>query len=150
MGLANGVAHDWYGLVWLNPPYSRSRNVHFADKLLTEIAAGRVIEAIGPANAITSAGWIQLLMHNATAIGFPCGRIRFVNSAGKPRQPLFGQVFIYFGPAPQSFADTFTPLGVVLSGRGEPISSTTLTGCGYSGSRHRVRHAGADPLRDAA
>ena len=54
-----GLAQEWHGNVWLNPPYSRDLIGRFVDKLLLEILAGRTQQAILLVHAYTDTGWFR-------------------------------------------------------------------------------------------
>src|SRR5262249_44464856 len=42
----NGLAREWHGHIWINPPYSGDLIGKFVDKLLLEIRAGHTEQAI--------------------------------------------------------------------------------------------------------
>ena len=53
----DGLAQDWEGNIWLNPPYSQALITHFAEKMVAEWQSGRVTQAI-------------MLTHNYTDTSF--------------------------------------------------------------------------------
>ena len=95
----DGLAHQWHGRVWLNPPYAAGLVARFAHKLAEEVHAGRVPAALWLSNNGTDTVWFAELASIATAVFFPQGRIRFHTPAGeRPGTPLQGQVLVYAGP----------------------------------------------------
>lgn len=109
----DGLAHDWLGTVWLNPPYAQPAIQHFADKMIAELEAGHVTAAIMLTHNYTDTAWFQALAHAATAICFTAGRIRFEAPNGDLAAPTQGQAFFYFGDAVNRFADVFADVGFI-------------------------------------
>ena len=101
----DGLAHQWHGRVWLNPPYARGLIDRFAHKLVEEVYAGHVSAALWLSNNATDTGWFAEVASVAAAMFFPTGRIRFLTAtAGEQRTPLQGQVLVYIGPDVVTFA----------------------------------------------
>jgi phage N-6-adenine-methyltransferase len=89
----DALKHQWRGRVFLNPPYSAKQE--FVDKLLSEIASGRVTSAILLVHNNTFADWFQCTARKANAFVFPAGKLKFT----KPDRtvgtaPALGQVFL--------------------------------------------------------
>ena len=103
----NGLEQEWYGSIWLNPPYSSDSVKPFAEKLINS----KFDEAIVLVNNATETEWFNLLISKASAIVFPKGRIQFDKRDGKHGSPLQGQAFIYFGSNPERFMDVFSIYG---------------------------------------
>lgn len=111
----DGLEKPWTGRVWLNPPYSGDLVGRFADKTIEAVTSGSVPQAVVLVNNATETGWFQKLAEHATALAFPKGRIRYLDSDGRPRQsPLQGQAFLYFGPHREHFEAVFSAFGVTL------------------------------------
>ncbi len=113
----DGLAQDWSGTVWINPPYGRGVFEQFASKLLDCIDSGSVADAILLSNSITETAIGQRLLRRADATCFPAGRVPFWNpdrgsnperGCGSPKQ---SQVFFYFGHDPRRFAEIFRDIG---------------------------------------
>lgn len=113
----NGLAHEWRGKVFLNPPYAQPAIAHFADKMVEEVNAGRVIEAIMLTHNYTDTAWFQKLAGCAAAICFTRGRIRFVSPDGELASPTQGQAFFYFGMHCRTFIKVFKEVGFVVEVR---------------------------------
>ena len=113
---ADSLSERWdANALWLNPPYSKNRIVLFVQKLLDEIAAGHVTQAIVLVNAATSSEWFQRLFRHASLACLPTDRIRFLKPDGAPADghPPIGQAFFYFGEGWQRFAAMFVEEGVL-------------------------------------
>jgi hypothetical protein len=109
----DGLAHDWFGPIWMNPPYSQPLIGQFIDKLTDTDA-----ESICLVNNGTETVWGQKLLRASDAVCFPAGRIRFIDPDGNPSgAPLQGQMITYRGPSTARFTDEFATFGTVM-GRG--------------------------------
>jgi phage N-6-adenine-methyltransferase len=110
----DGLGRDWFGRVWLNPPYAQPAVGHFLAKLVSEAEAGHIAEAIALTHNYTDTAWFQNTARPANAICFTRGRIAFLNPDGDAAAPTQGQAFFYFGHAVSRFVEVFEPIGVVL------------------------------------
>jgi phage N-6-adenine-methyltransferase len=110
----DGLAREWAGRVWLNPPYAQPAIQHFADKVVAEVRAGRVTEAVVLTHNYTDTAWFHNMAADCSAICFTRGRIGFVAPDGKRAAPTQGQAFFYFGPRPEAFAEAFGAFGFVM------------------------------------
>jgi phage N-6-adenine-methyltransferase len=105
----DGLAQDWFGRVWLNPPYSQPLMANFVRKLVDEVAADRVSQAVMLTHNYTDTAWFHLAQASAM-LCFTRGRISFVGASGPPTQ---GQAFFYFGPERERFASAFGAFGFI-------------------------------------
>ena len=113
---ADGLAQEWSGNVWLNPPYAQPLIQHFTDALSARYAIGQVTAGILLTNNATETKWFQGAIMSASALCFPSGRIKFLDETGKPaKTPLQGQCFMYFGPDVPSFAREFGHFGAIVT-----------------------------------
>ena len=103
----NGLEQEWFGNIWMNPPYSTALLSKFADKL----TGSNFNQAIILVNNATETAWFEKLVSTASAIVFHKGRIRFVKRDGEHGTPLQGQAFIYYGDNPDRFLDVFKIYG---------------------------------------
>jgi phage N-6-adenine-methyltransferase len=110
----SGLGRFWYGKVWLNPPYAQPLIADFVAKLIEEVEVGHTEEAIALTHNYTDTAWFQSAAASARVICFTRGRIRFVSPDGTLAAPTQGQVFFYFGPNPQKFAEVFSDVGIIL------------------------------------
>ena len=104
----DGLKQEWYGNVWLNPPYSKVSN--FVDKLLDS----EITQAIALVNNCTETAWFARMVQSAKALVFHTGRLRF-NCPTKENQEtsaaMQGQVFAYFGSHEEKFLEEFSQYG---------------------------------------
>jgi phage N-6-adenine-methyltransferase len=110
----DGLKQEWRGRVWLNPPFSNPLNVHFVNKLLAEVASGRVTEAILLVNILPSA-WLQDAIKACSAVCFSRDRLRFTHQTGKVQTNKHNLAIMYFGPDVEKFARRFAEFGCVKS-----------------------------------
>lgn len=110
----NGLIADWFGRVWLNPPYAQPHIANFAAKMIEQRLAGNVEAAVMLTHNYTDTGWFQGLALAADAICFTRGRIRFVDPDGGLAAPTQGQAFFYFGADVERFAERFASIGFVV------------------------------------
>lgn len=94
----NGLDKDWYGNVWLNPPYSQPLIQQFADKLVDEYKKGNVKQACVLVNNATETKWFRTIASVSSYIWFTAGRVKFIDKDGNASgAPLQGQAFLYIG-----------------------------------------------------
>ena len=109
----DGLAQDWWGRVWLNPPYAQPLVDQFSEKLVHELHGGRVLSAITLTNNATETKWGQLLMQHAEAVCFPHGRIKFWHT-DRVAAPLQGQMICSLRNDVDLFYETFSSIGRTL------------------------------------
>lgn len=107
----DGLAQEWTGRVWLNPPYKMPAVKRFCEKLLEHVSDGGVTAAIILTNNATDTSWWHQLTAMADCVCFPRGRISFYNHEGEHSSPTNGQNFHYFGPGVDAFRDVFSDIG---------------------------------------
>lgn len=111
----DGLTQKWAGNVWLNPPYSSDLIDCFADKMCAEYADGAVSQACVLVNNATETQWFQGLLAVSIAVCFLHGRVKYLDTEGKPRgTPLQGQAILYLGTQYDEFAKIFSEFGQVL------------------------------------
>jgi hypothetical protein len=108
----DGLKQDWYGHVWLNPPYHRDLVGSFVEKLVREYTSGRVRAAILLVNNITDTEWFDAVVRSCASICFTHGRIQFLLPNGQQMDtPPTGQMFAYFGQYVDRFEKVFCAVG---------------------------------------
>lgn len=103
----NGLEQEWFGRIWMNPPYSSALLIRFADKLITS----NFEQAIVLVNNATETAWFEKMVSKASAIVFHKGRIKFRKRDGEHGSPLQGQAFIYYGNNADKFLEVFSKFG---------------------------------------
>ena len=104
----DGLKQEWYGNVWLNPPYSQASD--FVDKLLSS----DITQVIALLNNATETAWFARMVRSEKALVFHTGRMRFNCPAKENQQTnatMQGQVFVYFGPTAEKFLEEFSQYG---------------------------------------
>jgi len=110
----NGLAQEWNGRVWLNPPYAQPFIAQFMEKLRDEIISARCVSAIALTHNYTDTKWFQETARLTNAICFTRGRIRFYSPTGEIAAPTQGQAFFYFGEDVDRFKSEFKDVGFVV------------------------------------
>jgi hypothetical protein len=110
----NGLVEPWLGRVFLNPPYHKKLLPDFVDKLVAEIAADHVTEAILLVNNCADTEWFDTALRASGSVCFAHGRIKFLQPKGDPVEPTQGQAFLYFGTHPDRFEAVFHRIGSCL------------------------------------
>jgi phage N-6-adenine-methyltransferase len=110
----DGLAYEWNGRVWMNPPYAQPLVAQFCEALVAQYGK-TVTEACVLVNNATDTGWFHTLLDIANAVCFLRGRVRFIDMEGKPSgAPLQGQAIVYCGPNVTTFEEWFGWFGTVL------------------------------------
>src|SRR5229473_6358844 len=102
----DGLKQEWRGRVWLNGPFSHPLNIRFVNKLIAEVASGRVSKAIMLVNILPSA-WLQEAITICSAVCFSRDRLRFTHQTGKIQINNHNLVIFYFGPDVEKFVRRF-------------------------------------------
>jgi phage N-6-adenine-methyltransferase len=108
----DGLRHEWYGRLYLNPPYGPPIG-NFIRKLCEEWQAGRISAAILLTHNYTSSAWFHEAEDVADAICFTFNRMKFYKPNGELASPTQGQAFFYFGDEILRFAEVFKPIGFI-------------------------------------
>lgn len=109
----NGMAHEWHGRVWLNPPYSYPEVEQFTSELRRQYENGTTKEAVLLVNNCTDAGWFQDLLRRYP-VCFTDGRVKFERPGTSKFATRQGQAFFYLGQDITGFREVFSAVGTVL------------------------------------
>ena len=112
----DGLAKDWAGMVWLNPPYEGSLIGKFMDKLASSVNSGEVTQAVVLINNGTETRWFATLAGVSSMLCFPTGRIKFWHP-DRESFPLQGQCIAYIGDRKEEFEEAFKEYGIVVEVR---------------------------------
>ena len=111
----DGLAHEWGGRCWLNPPWGRL-TPDFIGKLIDERQAGRVKEAVVLVNAhATDTNWFDPLWDGLLC--FTNHRINYASATdngGGSGGSTHGSVFVYFGGNRAGFIREFSRWGAIV------------------------------------
>jgi phage N-6-adenine-methyltransferase len=110
----DGLASDWTGRVFLNPPFKMPAIRQFVNKLCEHYIAGHVTAAVLLTNDNTDTQWWQRACQTASLICLCAGRISFYNSAGQWSCPTNGQTFFYYGKKSAEFKRVFGVYGNIV------------------------------------
>jgi phage N-6-adenine-methyltransferase len=98
----DGLAQDWFGTVFVNPPFTNK--VGFLEKVVEQNEAGNtdVIFVVTPDSTDVKSWWHSYIAPNTTYIWFSRGRINYINpvaQAGDPKRygPTWGTALSIFG-----------------------------------------------------
>ena len=103
----DGLRFDWYGKVYMNPPYGREISA-WVEKLVSEYESGRTKEAIALVPARVDTDWFRLFRN--CAICFIDGRLKF---SGAENSAPFPSAAAYLGKNIARFAKSFGDMGDV-------------------------------------
>lgn len=78
----DGLAHEWHGRVFLNPPYSKP--APWLEKSIEETQAGRAEIVVALLPVSTSTSWFHHLVLGCAELHFLRGRVRFIGWRGTP------------------------------------------------------------------
>ena len=107
----DGLKQEWFGRIWMNPPYATELITKFCEKMARYYTDGKVTEAIILVNNATETNWFNILIEQASAVVFPKSRIKFYMTDGTMGQPLQGQAIIYLGGNAEVFLGVFRRFG---------------------------------------
>ena len=110
----DALTKEWTGRVWLNPPYAQPLISQFIEKLVEELSAGNVTQAILLTHNYTDTAWFHNAESLCNAVCFTRGRIKFTDIEGEEAAPTQGQAFFYFGENVDEFAAQFLQFGFIV------------------------------------
>lgn len=95
----DGLEREWFGRVWLNPPYSKPGP--WLEKALRETEAGRARLVVALLPVRTDTQWFHSLVKNRAEIRFIQGRIKWIGWQGtpipSPKDPSMVAIYRPFG-----------------------------------------------------
>jgi len=114
----DGLSKNWYGNVWLNPPYSKtngqSNQEIWALKLLDEYKKGNVTSGILLVKAALGYNWFEKLW-DVLPVCFARERLSFILSNGSNEgQSKQATAFFYIGKEVDTFKNQFSKFGRII------------------------------------
>ena len=89
----DGLRQEWFGRVWLNPPYSKPLMLHFVERLSEHVNGIALLF-----NRCDSNIFQDIIFERATAMKFLRNRIKFFRPDGtRGDSPGCGSILIAFG-----------------------------------------------------
>jgi DNA N-6-adenine-methyltransferase (Dam) len=111
------LERDWFGPMFLNPPYGTDNGDSvagmFCTKALAEYDTGNITEGIILVNSLHSQAWQAPLY--SQPICFVDHRIKFVSGNGEEnKNPTMSNIFVYLGRDDKKFIEVFSSIGFVM------------------------------------
>lgn len=76
----DGLSQDWFGSVWMNPPYTKGQAGVWLTKLIHELMIGHITRGVALVAARPDTLWFQHAVSYAYAVRFLKGRLTFQGS----------------------------------------------------------------------
>ena len=105
----DGLAQDWEGVCWMNPPYGRHQ-IKWIEKASEEANKGATVVCLIPARPDTKV-WHNIIFPKASCIAFIKGRLKFGGS--KDAAP-FPSALIVFGDITKEQEEALREFGAVI------------------------------------
>lgn len=112
----DGLAQQWFGKVWMNPPFTMPARKEFCKRMKDMISSETIEQAcILLNNVVIDQAHIQELLSMVSSICLVAGRLRFLREDGKKsKSPLWGQFIVYYGENVDKFEQQFQQFGQVF------------------------------------
>lgn len=117
----NGLAQEWHGRVWLNPPYGYTNNKSnlslFTYRLIREYRIGNVEQGILLSTVRTDTDWFFQLLDFPVCFSKKIyfeGKIPNPKTYNKKYSHFHGTIFVYLGKNEEKFIEVFSRLGDVV------------------------------------
>ena len=88
----DGLAHEWQGTVWMNPPYNRVQLRQFCEKMAVY---GNGISLL--VNRQDNLLWQEVIFPSAKSMIFMRHRVKFIRPDGTTGSPFFGSCLVAWG-----------------------------------------------------
>lgn len=88
----NGLTHDWQGVVWMNPPYSRKPLRQFCEKMARH---GNGLALL--MNRQDNLLWQEVIFPSARSMLFMRHRVKFLRPDGTTGSPFYGSCLVAWG-----------------------------------------------------
>ena len=111
----DGLAHDWNGKVFLNPPFGSDKVSKFVDKLTGEYQSGNISEAILLTESLSLPNWFSRAIDVCDAMFFTADRLYYWNDSNETQRGWAKACLFYFGNNQQAFYQAFKDIGTILT-----------------------------------
>lgn len=101
----NGLMQDWFGKVYMNPPYGREI-AEWVSYLVEQYEHGKVVEAIALVPSRTDTEWFRVLRDYPRC--FVWGRLKFSDNGNAAPFPSMA---VYLGRNLEAFREAFSDIG---------------------------------------
>lgn len=88
----DGLAQDWHGMVWMNPPYSREPLRRFCEKMADHNNGIALL-----VNRQDNLLWQKIIFPTAKSMIFMRHRVKFLRPDGTTGSPFFGSCLVAWG-----------------------------------------------------
>lgn len=88
----DGLSHEWQGVVWMNPPYSRVLLRRFCERMASH---GNGIALL--VNRQDNLLWQEVIFPSARSMLFMRHRVKFLRPDGTTGSPFFGSCLVAWG-----------------------------------------------------
>ena len=111
----DGLAQDWFGKVFMNPPFTKNKINLFTEKLIKSYCDGYgyVKEAVVLTESQSAPTWFFALMDAADAFMMRTKRFNYYNASGEIQRGFSTGMLFYFGKNPEGFCKKFRKFGNV-------------------------------------
>lgn len=88
----DGLAHDWHGIVWMNPPYSKVPLRKFCEKMAKHNNGIALL-----VNRQDNLLWQEVIFPSARSMIFMRHRVKFIHPEGRKSSPFTGSCLVAWG-----------------------------------------------------
>jgi ParB family chromosome partitioning protein len=78
----DGLAQEWYGNVWMNPPYAQPLIAQFSNTVADKYDCGDIEQACVLVNNATETSAFQRMLESCACVCFLRTRVKFVDMNG--------------------------------------------------------------------
>ena len=111
----DGLAQEWHGKVFLNPPFGSETMSRFVEKLISEYQSGNVPEAIMLTDSLSLPNWFSKAIAACDAMFITTDRFYYWNDSNETQRGWSKGCLFYFGSNRQVFYDVFKDIGTILT-----------------------------------
>ena len=88
----DGLSHDWNGIVWMNPPYSKVPLHQFCEKMAKHNNGIALL-----VNRQDNLLWQEVIFPSARSMIFMRHRVKFIHPEGRKSSPFTGSCLVAWG-----------------------------------------------------